>query len=161
MQQDKETLIYWLRSGRVKSFIDLRRIEKICAELDCEEVTGPMTSAWLDYVNSNNLLNELRTMTNPYSFSSECLDEAKSLVVQDPESTRSWNFCWLVLRKIHDLQLISKHARIIAETPATWGGHIPDAMKMDSLTNLLTREWSRALELMLSHWASPPTTSGK
>lgn len=59
-----------------------------------------MTAAWAHYVNSNNLLNELRGLTKSYPFSSECLDEAKDLVVADPQSVRSWNYCWLVLLKI-------------------------------------------------------------
>ena len=59
-----------------------------------------MTSAWAYYVNSNNLLNELRGLTRNYPFSSELLDEAKWQVIGDPESARSWNYCWLVLSKI-------------------------------------------------------------
>lgn len=59
-----------------------------------------MTTAWANYVNSNNLLNELRGLTKKVPFSSECLDEAKSLVVNDPASVRSWNYCWLVLVKV-------------------------------------------------------------
>lgn len=59
-----------------------------------------MTSAWAHYVNSNNLLNELRALTRRIPFSSECLDEAKAQVVADPASVRSWNYCWLVLVKI-------------------------------------------------------------
>jgi len=76
-----------------------------------------MTAAWAHYVNSNNLLNELRGLTKNYPFSSELLDEAKvgesssacrhgkltfgqRLVVTDPGSVRSWNYCWLVLVKI-------------------------------------------------------------
>lgn len=59
-----------------------------------------MTNAWAHYVNSNNLLSELRALTKNYPFSSECLDEAKWQVIGDPASTRSWNYCWLVLTKI-------------------------------------------------------------
>lgn len=59
-----------------------------------------MTSAWAHYVNSNNLLQELRALTRRIPFSSECLDEAKAQVVADPASVRSWNYCWLVLVKI-------------------------------------------------------------
>jgi hypothetical protein len=40
-------------------------------------VTQPMTAAWAHYVNSNNLLNELRGLTKNYPFSSDLLDEAK------------------------------------------------------------------------------------
>jgi hypothetical protein len=77
-----------------------------------------MTAAWAHYVDSNNLLNELRGLTKNYPFSSDLLDEAKvacprlsapkradslcpqRLVVSDPASVRSWNYCWLVLLKI-------------------------------------------------------------
>ena len=59
-----------------------------------------MTQAWAHYVNSNNLLGELRGLTKSYPFSSECLDEAKWMVISDAQSTKSWNYCWLVLSKI-------------------------------------------------------------
>ena len=75
-------------------------MERVFASLNSAEVTEPMTSAWAHYVNSNSLLNELRGLTKNYPFSSECLDEAKWLVIGDPASTRSWNYCWLVLTKI-------------------------------------------------------------
>jgi hypothetical protein len=103
MQNNKEQLIDSLRTHRVNTITELRRIERIFAHLDCVEVTGPMTSAWAHYVNSHNLLSELRGLTKNYPFSSECLDEAKSLVVGDPESARSWNYCWLVLVKIRSV----------------------------------------------------------
>lgn len=61
-----------------------------------------MTTAWKYYVDSNNLLNELRGLTRSYPFSSACLDEAKLLVLNDPASNRSWNFAWLCLNKIQD-----------------------------------------------------------
>jgi hypothetical protein len=103
MQNNKEQLIDSLRTHRVNTITELRRIERIFAHLDCVEVTGPMTSAWAHYVNSHNLLSELRGLTKNYPFSSECLDEAKSLVVNDPESARSWNYCWLVLVKVRSM----------------------------------------------------------
>lgn len=81
---------------------EIRRIEKVFAWLDPAEVTEPLTTAWSYYVNSNNLLNELRGLTKNYPFSSELLDEAKWQVIEDPESGRSWNYCWLVLTKIRD-----------------------------------------------------------
>lgn len=99
-QNNKDQLINSLRTHRVNTITELRRIEKIFAYLDSAEVTEPMTSAWAHYVNSNNLLNELRGLTKTYPFSSECLDEAKQLVVRDPSSVRSWNYCWLVLVKM-------------------------------------------------------------
>ena len=101
-QNDKDQLIHSLRTHRVNTITELRRIEKIFAYLDSAEVTEPMTSAWAHYVNSNNLLSELRGLTKNYPFSSECLDEAKWLVIGDPNSVRSWNYCWLVLLKIQN-----------------------------------------------------------
>lgn len=86
----------------MNTITELRRIEKIFAYLDSAEVTEPMTSAWAHYVNSNNLLSELRGLTKNYPFSSECLDEAKWRVIGDPNSVRSWNYCWLVLLKIQN-----------------------------------------------------------
>lgn len=71
--------------------------------MDNPDVTEPMTSAWAHYVSSNNLLSELRGLTRNFPFSSECLDEAKQLVMDDPKSSRSWNHCWLVLVKIEDM----------------------------------------------------------
>ncbi len=99
-KNDKERLIKALRTRQVNTLTELRRIEKLFASLNSAEVTEPMTSAWAYYVNSNNLLNELRGLTRNYPFGSECLDEAKHRVVDDPASTRSWNYCWLLLTKI-------------------------------------------------------------
>lgn len=100
MQNNKDQLIDSLRTHKVNTITELRRIEKIFAYLNSEEVTEPMTAAWAHYVNSNNLLNELRNLTRKIPFSSECLDEAKALVVADPASVRSWNYGWLVLVKM-------------------------------------------------------------
>ncbi|RMZ83698.1 hypothetical protein DV738_g1093, partial [Chaetothyriales sp. CBS 135597] len=99
-QNQKDQLIEWLRTHRVNTITELRRIEKIFAFLDSAEVTEPMISAWAHYVNSNNLLNELRGLTKRFPFSSECLDEAKQLVLAEPATVRSWNYCWLVLTKM-------------------------------------------------------------
>jgi hypothetical protein len=104
-QSTTDQLIESLRTRRVSTLTELRRIERIAAsssEDDQAKFQEPMTSAWTYYVNSNNLLNELRGLTRSYPFSSECLDEAKWLVLNDPESNRSWNFAWLCLMKIQD-----------------------------------------------------------
>ncbi|KAL2007377.1 hypothetical protein VTN00DRAFT_8815 [Thermoascus crustaceus] len=161
MQNNKEQLIHSLRTHRVNTITELRRIEKIFAHLDTPEVTEPMTSAWLHYVNSNNLLSELRGLTKNYPFSSECLDDAKWMVVGDPESSRSWNYCWLVLTKIQNMQLIPKHARALAARPAMWGGRTPSAANIDQLADACIAEWTRALHQMLRHWDVPPTTTGR
>ncbi|KIV91076.1 hypothetical protein PV10_05659 [Exophiala mesophila] len=159
-QNNKDQLIQSLRTHRVNTITELRRIEKILAYLDSAEVTEPMTTAWAHYVNSNNLLNELRGLTKTYPFSSECLDEAKSLVVRDPSSTRSWNYCWLVLVKMEKENLIKKHARALASKASTWGGRRPTAAEFEKLVNACVVEWSRALRQMLRHWEKPPSTTG-
>ncbi|KAK5437913.1 hypothetical protein LTR34_001460 [Exophiala xenobiotica] len=159
-QNNKDQLIHSLRTHRVNTITELRRIEKIFAYLDSAEVTEPMTTAWAHYVNSNNLLNELRGLTRTYPFSSECLDEAKSLVVRDPSSVRSWNYCWLVLVKMERDHLITKHARALASKASTWGGRRPTAAEFEKLVNACVAEWTRALRQMLRHWDNPPSTTG-
>jgi hypothetical protein len=104
-QRSTDQLIESLRTRRVNTLTELRRIEIIAAassDEDQAKFQEPMTAAWKYYVDSNNLLNELRGLTRNYPFSSECLDEAKWLVLNDPESNRSWNVAWLVLTKIQD-----------------------------------------------------------
>ncbi|KAI9716816.1 MAG: hypothetical protein M1812_005156 [Candelaria pacifica] len=157
---DKDQLIRSLRTHRVNTLTELRRIEKIFAYLDQSEVLEPMTSAWAHYVNSNNLLSELRGLTRNYPFSSECLDEAKWKVIEDPASTRSWNYCWLVLVKIQNEQLITKHARSQAALPKQWGGRNATSAGINQLADAFTAEWTWALGQMLRHWESPPTTTG-
>ena len=66
-----------------------------------------MRSAWIYYVESNNLLSELRSLTPSYSFSSELLDEAKHLALQDSAYNQSRNFCLLVLKKIKDEYVVA------------------------------------------------------
>ncbi|ETN40772.1 uncharacterized protein HMPREF1541_05052 [Cyphellophora europaea CBS 101466] len=161
-QNNKDQLIQSLRTHRVNTITELRRIEKIFAYLDSAEVTEPMTSAWRHYVNSNNLLNELRGLTKRIPFSSECLDEAKQLVVNDPNSVRSWNFCWLVLVKMERENLVAKHARVLAAKPHTWGGKKPTKAEFDRLVEATKTEWTTALRQMLKHWdGKPPSTTGR
>ena len=82
-------------------------------------ITEAVTSAWAHYVNSNNLLSELRRVTknSPFSFecldaakvlgrasrngqelpfSTECLDVAKWQVIGDQAGIRTWNFAGLI-----------------------------------------------------------------
>ena len=89
-----------LRTHRVNTLTELRRIEKLFDGDSSKDVIEALTTGWAHYVNSNNLLSELRGMTKNYPFSSECLDEAKWQVIGDPSSTKSWNYCWLILTKI-------------------------------------------------------------
>lgn len=100
LQNEKAQLIRSLQTHKVNTLTELRRIEKTFASANATDTTEPMTNAWAHYVNSNNLLSELRALTKNYPFSSECLDEAKWQVIGDPASHRSWNYCWLVLTKI-------------------------------------------------------------
>lgn len=100
IQNEKEQLLRSLRTHQVNTLTELRRIEKRSAAYTTPEITDAMTNAWTHYVNSNNLLSELRGMTKNYPFSSTCLDAAKAKVIGDPASTRSWNYCWLILTKI-------------------------------------------------------------
>ena len=176
-QSDKDQLIHSLRTHRVKTLTELRRIEKIFAHFDQAEFCEPMTAAWAHYVNSNNLLSELRGLTKNYPFSSELLDEAKWMVIEDPASIRSWNYCWLVLTKIqaqyvtpgspsdhladmYSRHLIQKHADSEARKPAMWGGKKPTSAHVAKLAQAFVAEWSRAVAQMLRHWDSPPSTTG-
>lgn len=99
-QTEKAQLIRSLQTHKVNTLTELRRIEKIFEGASSAETAEPMTSAWAHYVNSNQLLSELRALTKNYPFSSECLDEAKWRVVEDSANNRSRNYCWLVLNKI-------------------------------------------------------------
>ncbi|KAL2042619.1 hypothetical protein N7G274_004378 [Stereocaulon virgatum] len=156
---DKEQLLRSLRTHRVNTLTELRRIEKLFASDNSRDVTEAMTSAWAHYVNSNNLLSELRGMTKNYPFSSECLDDAKWQVIGDEASVRSWNYCWLILTKIKNEGLIKKHAQQLAVKPAMWGGRNPPPSSVEKLANACQIEWTRALDHMLRQWATPPSTS--
>ncbi len=61
-----------------------------------------MTAAWAYYVNSNQMLSELRGLTRSYPFCGDIVAEAQVRVRNDPESNRSWNLAWLCLMKIKD-----------------------------------------------------------
>lgn len=125
------------------------------------------------YVNSNSLLTELRGLTPNYPFrcallrraaflftdlsiSSECLDEGKRRVHLDPVSNRSWNYCWLVLAKVHTDSLISTYARIQASRPEMWGGRVPPAESITRLADAFVQEWTAALAQLLRYWETAP-----
>jgi len=104
-RSDHSQLIESLDTHRVNTLTELCRIERVAAtasEEDSLAFQKPMTLAWEYYVTSNNLLNELRGLTRNYPFGSDCLDDAKLRVNNDPESNRSWNYAWLVLVKMKD-----------------------------------------------------------
>ncbi|KAG7008503.1 hypothetical protein G7Y79_00005g016440 [Physcia stellaris] len=157
---DKAQLLSALRTHRVNTLTELRRIERIFSALNTPDVKEPMTTAWAYYVNSNNLLNELRGLTKNYPFSSECIEEAKWQTTEDPASTRSSNYCWLVLSKIKNKGLIAKHARLLAVKPTMWGGRTPTAAGVEKLATACINEWTRALDQMLRNW-STASTSGR
>lgn len=94
------------------------------------------------------------TLTIP---SSECLDEAKRRVYQDPASNRSWNFCWLVLAKVHTDRMIPTYARAQASRREMWGGRQPQPAQIDQLAAAFVEEWSAALAQLLRYWETPPT----
>ncbi|KAL8745318.1 MAG: hypothetical protein Q9184_007890, partial [Pyrenodesmia sp. 2 TL-2023] len=99
---DKDRLLHALRSHLINTLPELRRIERIFAALPSnapDTTAQPMQNAWLYYVDSHSLLNELRGLTRHYPFSSECLDEAKASV---PRATGNGNFCWRVLKWVRD-----------------------------------------------------------
>ncbi|PVH94080.1 hypothetical protein DM02DRAFT_661383 [Periconia macrospinosa] len=153
---EKDQMIQALTSHRVNTVVELRRIEQAFATLGSSDVAAPMTAAWSYYVNSNSLLTELRGLTKNYPFSAECLEEAKRRVYSDPESNRSWNLCWLTLKKIQSDQLIPYYAQYQASQPAMWGGHQPTQDRVAQLSGAFVTEWNYALEQMLRHWSHAP-----
>ncbi|KAF1949218.1 hypothetical protein CC80DRAFT_555578 [Byssothecium circinans] len=154
---EKEQLIQALNTHQINTLVELRRIEKAFAVLGSSDVSAPMTAAWSYYVNSNSLLTELRGLTKNYPFSSECVEEAKRRVYSDPESNRSWNFCWLVLAKVRSDQLLPYYAQYQASQPTMWGGRAPTKDGVTQLTNAFVAEWGYALDQMLRHWSHSPT----
>ncbi|KAF1989210.1 hypothetical protein K402DRAFT_461601 [Aulographum hederae CBS 113979] len=155
-QTDKEQLIRALRRNQINTIADLRRIESMFAAIGTPDVTEPMTLAWTNYVNSNNLLTEMRGLTRNYPFSSHCIDEAKRRVYSDPSSNRSWNLCWLVLTKIQSDNLIPYYANWEASQSRMWGKRKPSDEAVAQLASAMVAEWNWALDQMLSHWYSEP-----
>lgn len=153
----KDQLIQYLRSNRYNTIIDLRRVERILAQSDDAAISETMSSAWRSYVDSHSLLSELRGLTRNYPFSSECLDEAKILVLEDPKSVRSWNYCWMILVKIQSERLIQKHASAMATKPEMWGNQTPTPQHVELLYQRLVAEWTRAVLQMLKLWDQPPS----
>jgi hypothetical protein len=104
-QQSNAQLIESLRTHRVNTLTELRRIEKVAAACETEEdaaaFQAPMTAAWSYYV-GNQFLVELRGLTPNYPMSADVVAEAVRRVRSDPGSNRSWNMAWLCLIKIRD-----------------------------------------------------------
>lgn len=154
-------LIERLSTHRVNTLTELCRIERIaasCQDLDdAKAFQGPMTAAWIHYVTSNQLLSELRGLTPRYPFSADLAKEAHLRVRCDPNSNRSWNLAWLCLVCMQDEAIIHTHAVLEANRKEMWGDVKPSKQSKDQLTAEFEKEWSAAIEMMLRHWATPPT----
>ena len=91
---------------RINTLTELCRVERLAAApetaADAQAFQEPMTSAWTYYVTSNQMLTELVGLAPNYPVCAEMYTYAQDLVRNDPEANRSWNFAWLVLRKIVD-----------------------------------------------------------
>lgn len=92
-------MLHTLRSHCVNTLTELRRIEKALTSVNASDYSVPMTDAWNHYVSSNNFFSELRGLTRQYPFSTDLLENAKWRVYNDPNSSKSWNFVWLLLMK--------------------------------------------------------------
>lgn len=56
--------------------------------------------------------------------------------------------------------MVPEYATKTAYQPAMWGGVNPDDASVNKLAAVLTGEWTRAVEMMLRHWSTPPTDDG-
>ncbi|RPA99042.1 hypothetical protein L873DRAFT_1828197 [Choiromyces venosus 120613-1] len=158
-QTEINQMLHTLRSHRVNTLTELRRIEKVLASINNIEYCTVMRDAWNHYVGSN-FLNELRGLTRQYPFSNELLENSKWRVYNDPTSNRSWNFAWLLLIKMKNDNMITEYATKTAFQPAMWGNVVPDAASAQQLANVLTQEWTNAVDRLLKHWSnSPPVTA--
>ncbi|KAK0726185.1 hypothetical protein B0T21DRAFT_336376 [Apiosordaria backusii] len=159
-QQSARQIIESLQTHRINTLTELCRVERLVVGAETEEdqraFQEPMTSAWLYYVESNQMLTELRGLISDFPFSGEMLTYAQSLVRSDPQANRSWNFAWMVLEKIRDENLIATYAEIEAARPEMWGDTVPDDQQVQELAAYFSQAWSGAITWMLQHWAAPP-----
>lgn len=139
----------------------LVRIERIAATcpsaLDALSFQKPMTTAWSNYVTSNQLLVELHGLTPNYPFSGDAITDAHLRVLTDPDSNRSWNLAWLCLVKVRDDGLIPLYTAVESVKPEMWGDKVPTQSEMEQLATCFEVEWTRAVVTMLRHWPTPPT----
>jgi hypothetical protein len=56
--------------------------------------------------------------------------------------------------------LIQKHADISAAKPEMWGGQTPTDEQIKQLAACFAWAWDGAVDQMLGHWPTPPTTTG-
>ena len=61
-----------------------------------------MREAWIYYVESNTLLNELRGLTKTYPFGEGCLDDAKNCVAGNGGNRGQGGRCLKVLKEIKE-----------------------------------------------------------
>ncbi|KAK4663740.1 hypothetical protein QC763_611070 [Podospora pseudopauciseta] len=158
--QSARQIIESLLTHRINTLTELCRVERLVANAETEEdqlaFQEPMTSAWIYYVESNQMLSELRGLTPNYAFSGEMLTYAQGLVRNDPQSNRSWNFAWMVLEKITEENLVATYAEIEAARPEMWGDVVPDDQQIQELAAYFSQEWTYAINWMLQHWTAAP-----
>jgi hypothetical protein len=56
--------------------------------------------------------------------------------------------------------MIQTYASSEAAKPDMWGGRVPETEEADQLALCFAYEWNDAMEQMLRHWETPPTTTG-
>jgi hypothetical protein len=56
--------------------------------------------------------------------------------------------------------MIQAYATSESSKPEMWGGRIPEISEAEQLADCFAWEWTEALEQMLRHWPTPPTTTG-
>ena len=56
-------------------------------------------------------------------------------------------------------QMIQAYSLSEAQKPEMWGGQVPDSTDAEQLAACFAYEWEEALEKMLRHWDTPPTTA--
>jgi hypothetical protein len=56
--------------------------------------------------------------------------------------------------------MIEAWAASEAADPHMWGGEVPDPSDADQLAACFAYEWQQAVDTMLRHWETPPTTTG-
>lgn len=56
--------------------------------------------------------------------------------------------------------MIDTYASVEASKPDMWGGRVPEPDEAQQLAACFAYEWKVALDQMLRHWETPPTTTG-
>jgi hypothetical protein len=160
-QPSVSQLIETLNTHRVNTLTELCRIERIAADCsdpnDAKAFQKPMTSAWIYYVTSHQLVTELRGLTPRYPMTGEVVRDAYSRVREDPSSNRSWNLAWLCLVKMKEAGLVAAYAAMEAMKPDMWGNKSPSAQDVAQLATCFETEWMNAVDRMLRHWTREPT----